>query len=366
MPEAYKYLQVRLRVEQIRLLKWGEEIGLLEEILDQPSQTLGINQNIILDILLQIQAVFKGCLKLQAKFDKIMQPYMRLSDVPAHAPRFESSIPLTGQSAVLKYVQAKIPGSAPLERLSEPGPSIGSNFQNRFPRGNRNLLSKILKLFEKAPNPTKRLQWAAISEEKFTTLIEKPIGYNEAVESFLSRNAILELQFATHQNYMAMLQLNTNVDELKIMCSALQVSSEAQPSITSSTLSSDNTAICQLASFKAQVLSTDSTPNVKMVSLKANEVVLKTSNAVRSEAIYGGNRVWIEWKYYISDHAHGSDWNKVVELRVKTLAALLNSKDKPESFRAPECLGYYNDEFYEDGYVGFPGALFVAIRMLLE
>jgi Prion-inhibition and propagation len=40
MPEQYEHLRIRLRIEQVRFLDWGDKIGLVEELLEQPSPEL--------------------------------------------------------------------------------------------------------------------------------------------------------------------------------------------------------------------------------------------------------------------------------------------------------------------------------------
>ena len=73
------------------------------------------------------------------------------------------------------------------------------------------------------------------------------------------------------------------------------------------------------------------------------DITLKASNDVRWEAIYRGDRVWIEWKQHISGHKPHSKMLLTIEDRIKKLAILLGSDNKPPQFNAPQCLGYFKD-----------------------
>jgi serine/threonine protein kinase len=53
-------------------------------------------------------------------------------------------------------------------------------------------------------------------------------------------------------------------------------------------------------------------------------------------------QVWIEWKEYDLNHQLPT-WNQTIEDRVKKLAALLGLQNKTEEFRAPYCLGFFDD-----------------------
>jgi Prion-inhibition and propagation len=72
MPVNFEHLRVRMRIEQVRLLNWGEKVGILEEMLEQPSVTLQLHRNLVIDILLETQLLFKGCLKIEAIFDNLV------------------------------------------------------------------------------------------------------------------------------------------------------------------------------------------------------------------------------------------------------------------------------------------------------
>jgi HET-S-like prion-inhibition and propagation protein len=214
MPAAYGFLRVRLRFEQSRLLRWGEKVGLAEDLLDNPSRVLQLNRNLIFDMLLEIQALFKKTVKIQAKFDSL---------VP--------------DKNLLEHTQ-------PVLQSSE-----------------TSFLKKTLKAFNKLPQAPKRLQWAIIKHEEFQGLVEKLIGYNDAVEGLLEFGAVEQLLDVQRQTYMTVLQLNSKVDDLKQISLAMQVQKKEPIYATSTSITinefdsvrqKENREFADLASFKAQ------------------------------------------------------------------------------------------------------------------
>src|SRR5947207_10682143 len=145
MPGAYQHLRMRLRIEQTRLLNWGQNVGLVEGMLEKPSRSLEMNRNIILDILLEIQSTFKACMKIASHYDSI---------VP-NAP-----------------------------------PTSGGSPSN----STQSLLRKTLAVLEKTPQLSARLQWAMVKKDDFSQLIDKLIRYNDTIESFLDKAALDQLQ----------------------------------------------------------------------------------------------------------------------------------------------------------------------------
>jgi Prion-inhibition and propagation len=74
MPRSYQHLNIRLQLEQTRLLNWGEKVGLVQDLLDQPSRILHLHRNLVLDILLEVQCSFKACLKKSNKYGPLLPP----------------------------------------------------------------------------------------------------------------------------------------------------------------------------------------------------------------------------------------------------------------------------------------------------
>lgn len=322
MPAAYQHLRVRLRIEQTRLLNWGQKVGLVEELLDQPSQFLQLNRNLIIDILLEIQCLFRGCVRITKNYDQI--------------------VPVRSNSTIESQ----------------------QKFERRFPRGTNTFLIKTLSILEKLPRASKRLQWAMVKQDEFRVLIEKLIGYNNSIEALLDTAAIDQLQAMQHHTHLVMLQLSSKVDELKEISMAMQI--ETRLPISRGLLSFSDTptrtsgqvdehaSIVRLANFKMhQSLLEEQSSGTTLEAINWKDITLETSNSVRDEARYGEKKVWIEWKRHDFKPNDDSQWHQVVEDRVRKLATLLSRPDKPEEFRAPLCLGYIKEQKSEHGRYGF-------------
>ena len=322
MPAAYQHLRVRLRLEQTRFLNWGEKIGLVEEMLDEPSRILMQNRNVIIDLMLEIQALFRNATVIESKFDRL---------VPAKTT-------MAGRSS---------------------STAAETKFERRFPKGTNTMLNKTLSFLDKAPQFPRKLQWALVKQDCFESLIEKLIGYNNAVEALLDSSAVEQLKSMQVQTYMAILQLNSNVDELKQISMAMQVKTTRDLGDRIMTGSRGpegrerggdygHADLACLADFKAQQISLEE-GNSTLEPMDSSEVTLQEQGAdsVRSEALFRGKHVWIEWKHYDLDNNPQSTWNKTIRDRIKKLAMLLGSENKPEQFGAPQCLGYFDDKAEE-------------------
>lgn len=313
MPAAYQHIRVRLYIEQTRLLRWGEKCGLVEEVLDQPSRVLQLNRNMIVDTLLEIQTVLKSCIVIKEKYEQV--------------------------------AQQKSVDSAGSERA----------FQNRFPKAGNTLLLKTLSILEKTTQLPKRLQWAMVKQDQFESLIHKLIAYNDSIEGLLDKTTMADLQASQFQTNLAMLQLNSKVDQLMEISLAMKISSQQSVVVSedplsqsTSPLSGQNEAnldLARLADFKAIDLRLEVQGiRDKLMPIDSKAVKLTTrSNAIRSEAIYKGKAVWIEWKEQTLDRDEQSHLDHVVRHRVQKLATLLSSHHKPPQFRAPLCLGYFEN-----------------------
>ena len=310
MPAKYYHLRIRLNIEQQRLLHWGEKVGLEQERLNNPSRLLQQNGNLIIDIMLEMQATFRETIKIQRTYEQY---------VPQPAPKDST-------------------------------PPDSSSSTDR-------MLIKTLSFLERAvPQAKSRLTWAMVKEDKFKALIDKLIGHNTYIEGLLDNVAMEQLQFMQQQTYMALLQLHSNVAELKEISQAIQIkTSTSTPSLHTSSDTSEHddsrTSFARLAEFKAQQISLDE-ETLEMEPIETAKVrVVDPEDEIRSEGIYQSERIWIEWKDCDSGNEPRSDWNKTIEKRIKKLAILLSSDKKPEQFGAPHCLGYFNDDGERYGFL---------------
>jgi len=318
MPAAYQHHRLRMRIEQTRFLEWGDKVGLIEEALDRSSRVLHLNRNLLVDLLLEVQALFKSCAAMGSKYDPI--------------------------------VNLKEPVFAGSETPSQGGP----------PNKTDTLMRKTLGIFEKTKELPERLQWAMVKQKDFETLISRLIGYNDSIENLLDKVTMKDLQISQYQTNLAMLQLNDKVDQLMDISRAMKIPSQSPVSHTMTSISqgigaaagyAEATAdVVLLAEFKAQLNSKDDS-NEELKPLNFKSLRLGSIKANRSEAIYEGNAVWVEWKEGSREANEQASLSLDILRRVQKLAILLKLPNKPPQFRAPMCVGYLED--HNDRRYGF-------------
>jgi Prion-inhibition and propagation/Protein tyrosine and serine/threonine kinase len=309
MPKAYQHLLVRLRLEQARLINWGEKVDLVEDQLDQPSRILHLHRNLILDILVEMQVAFKLCLKTSAKYGPISST----------------------SGSIVKPEKEK-----------------------------RTILQRTMAILDKAPTLAQGLQWAMVDQEKFTSLVNRLIGYNDSIESLLDRTSLEQLQMMQKQSHIAVLQLTGKVDELMVLARAfnLQAPNQEVPGLSrSSTIVDDqstgSSTSSRLAVFKAEQTALEAKNiNGASFSIDPRHIIIQDEDNVRPTANYQHTAVWIEWKEYDGHLGPESAWNKMVAERVQKLAILLASKSTPPEFHAPYCLGYFDGSTVETDRFG--------------
>jgi Prion-inhibition and propagation len=309
MPEACQHLVVRLRLEQARLLNWGEKVDLVEDMLDQPSRVLCLHRNLILDILIEMQVAFKSCLKTGRKYGALF-----------------------------------------------PTPSSTSKVE----KDKWTILQQTMTTLDKAPTLSQRLQWATIDQYKFSSLVNRLIGYNDSIESLLDRTSLDALHVLQKHSHVALLQLTDKVDELMVLANAfnLQAPSQEVSGISrSSTLvqdeAADSSTSARLAAFKAEqtALEMRSIDETSFL-IDYKDIHINNEDCARPTGKYEGNPIWIEWKAYDGQHGPQSRWNQMISQRVQKLSILLASKSTPEEFQAPFCMGYFDGSTAESDRFG--------------
>jgi hypothetical protein len=310
VPESYQHLRTRLRIEQARLLNWGESVGLVEELLKSPSHVLQLNHNLILDILLEIQAAFKSCVEIGETFDR--------------------------------FVPDELPAS---------GTKLGQKPAS--------FLKRSLAILDKKPKIVSRLQWAMIKQNQFEALIVKLIAFNDRIESLLDRSSLEKLQFMHQQTHMVMLQLTEQVVELRTLSQAILIKGSKASKLPEERLSRSSTLVADseseqgifagLAAFKAQQNAPDYQSGNLLLPYNKFRWSTDGDPALNSRRFgsFRDRAVFVEWRESIEDPRPRSQLDTVVEERVRKLAALLKSPKKPPEFRAPSCIGYVWDESYD-------------------
>jgi hypothetical protein len=352
-PEDCRYLNLRLRMEQQRLFAWSETSGLLDldaknrqKVLE--SNTFVLHRQTVLDLLVQVECLFK--------------------EFKEHQTRNSRLQPTPDQDGVLQNpekdaAQAKFP----------------------LPQRRRDFVKKAMQnLKETSQDAIQRLRWVSFDKAAFELLLSRFSTLNDSMTNILDARMQVEIHHTVQDTNRGVLQLHHKIADLSRLVMALNVKLEAssplpasQMSVTQKRANADSLQLLsQLAKFKAfneSIESTKKTPwdeatamclelgssdKPKNLLLDRSMVeidpVAEDSDPTRCEAtlrLPGGTskKVWVEWKDY--DRQKPGDLSPpktVICERVRKLAALLNHSPKPEAFRTPHCLGFF-DKASTDG-----------------
>ncbi|RMZ89826.1 hypothetical protein DV736_g2952, partial [Chaetothyriales sp. CBS 134916] len=279
MPSKYATMRTQLRIEQSRLLNWGEQVGLLEELLEEQNQALFLQHNLVVEVLLEVHAAFRACLQKQTKYDAIA---------------FANANALTGSSPK----------------------------QSAF-------LKRARSIWRSTNKAGARLEWAMVRQDEFEGLLDRLGLFNDRMESCLDRSSIKELHALQQKSNLLLLQVTEQVGQLLILAKSFERTATTAPQPIGSavvpaqpqSLSRSSTLIAtepdqpslfsSLADFKAQTMSInedDERPSMLM-----------------DAAI---------------DESSSPQHQPIIESRLSNLAYLLNHPSKPAGFRSPHCLGF--------------------------
>jgi hypothetical protein len=330
-------------MEQQRLFAWSEISGLIDLDAKNPakvleSNTFMLHRTTVLDLLIQVQCLFEEFRKHQEKNKNLATT--------------------RGQDEVL-------------ERPEEDAKA--ANFP--LPTRRRDFIKKAMRpLIHAAKEGGQRLRWASFDKDAFETLLLKFSQLNDSMMGILDAKMQNEIHHAVQDTNRGVLQLHHKIADLRRLVMALNVKLEQQAAVQISAMSKARATnadglkqLSNLAKFKAFNESIESEAHVpldksvvKCLELgepkDSRNLLLDTSmikeieesDSPRCEAILKDStgkerRVWIEWKEY--DVQGPSDENPpkaVIFERVGKLAALLNHSPKPDAFRTPHCIGFFD------------------------
>lgn len=262
------------------------------------------------NILLEIQAAFRGCVEIQAKFE----------------PFVESAIvsPQTEQSQ---------------QRAST----------------RKALLERVLNISDRSTRAVTRLQWALINKESFEKLVDKLIMFNDRVESLLDRDTLGDMHAMQVQSNLMLLRVTDEVTQLHLLVRALNITQNPIERSNYRELGNEESAdehgtegtVASLARFKAEALLVDQDMSQQVptrIELESIELENADSNTSRSLGRYAGHYIWLEWREQVEDAQYSPKTQQIVGRRVKQLATLLSNEHKSSLFNAPSCLGYTYDD----------------------
>ncbi|KAI9778872.1 MAG: hypothetical protein M1839_007835 [Geoglossum umbratile] len=363
MPGEFEYLLVRLKTEQHRLLDWARVVGISETGETRSKSVARLNRQLLLDVLHQKEKLLLNFGKLDSKYKKLLEKPMLVDEAP---PPYSEAQQLTRRGT----------------------------FQDRFPGLRDTLMENALTFVERTRRYPTRLRWAAFDREEFEKLLFRLNTFNNFMKELLDTQQQHVLRQAHQETQLQIVQLNNKVDYLVQIfqsTSAFGANTGAPRGLTADPLQRflqtldiptpadtddedpplyEQHNLAKLARFKGLNTAIDQNKldDATKTNLDLGQVLadleldpkrFKLTNPGvkpahnREEAEYGGQKVWVEWKRYDPDPRSEKDEPpEYIARRVRQLAILLHDSQKPEEFRAPRCLGYFDDRSDADTRFG--------------
>lgn len=336
-------------MEQQRLFAWSETSGLLdadskdhERILN--SNVFNLHRQTVLDLLVQIQCLFKEFTEYQRQHNHLKT--VRDDDGLVSAPEKDAK-------------QANYP-------ISEKKRSFIQN--------------AMTNMKTKSKEGWTRLKWTSLDKEAFERLLANFSTLNDNMTNLLDHSLQVEIRNTVQDTNRGVLLLHHKIADLGHLVLALKSQLDAGATVNSSLMSKVEREanadalrqLSKLAKFKefSEKIDPKSDKPVKKDEAASKFLELATAgpqgnlwvprylieldadvdesdpDANRCEALLktpkGKKKVWIEWKDYdASGHPDSLSKAEAVD-RVRKLAALLNHSPKPEAFRTPHCLGFFD------------------------
>ncbi|KAF5681109.1 hypothetical protein FHETE_140 [Fusarium heterosporum] len=335
-------------MEQQRLFCWSEASGLLD--LDAKNQEKILNSNVfnlhrqtVIDLLVQVQCLFTEFTEYQKKHNNLAAVVDKdgVLDAPEKDAK-SSNYPMTEKKR--DFIKKAMTG---LKARSSEGLT--------------------------------RLRWTSFDKQGFEKLLAKFSVLNDNMTNILDHSLQVEIRNTVQDTNRGVLLLHHKIADLSHLVLALKsqldAGSPGGPSQMSKLEREANAdalmQLSRLAKFKAFNETIDPKSDRPVVVDEAAAEFLDLakpghqrnlliprylidldpevdeSDAPRCEAFMktaeGKKKVWIEWKDYDNADTQPGSLSKadIIE-RVRKLAALLNHSPKPEAFRTPHCLGFFD------------------------
>jgi hypothetical protein len=360
-------LLVKFKLEENRLINWAKLVKL-----DYTDESLTFNhmsRMLVLDVMMQQRDLLNKFRELKDKrgYQNFGLPHR--TGTALHVDASSNSASENG------YTTANGNGTLAIEDNVVQFPAVE----------NEQIVQKALAFLKKYKEIPKRLQWATIHKERMKELIEKLADLNTKMLEALGQGQMETLiGMHTRTNYQ-LLVMNHRLEQVTQIIQSQQLPSSRHQNRIVDDQDSEydeidhrivptirRMSLGALAQSKArnQVLQgstidprlarslgisqpDDETElSIKDLTTRRGEPLSSIEDdddddSKRTEAYYKDTSVWIEWN--TTEPFHPGQSSKIEE-RVKNLAALLKSNSNadenvnPYQFRAPHCLGYFNDE----------------------
>jgi hypothetical protein len=336
-PATLRYLRMRMQMEQRRFIDFGLEAGVLY-VDGEICATLQTNRTLLLAVLAEVKDLLHKYAERNEKYERIL-------------PQEDE-----------KRDDYSKPGEDFMDLLSFPT-TEESKDKDRF-KGIHDIGRGIVhtaRNIRKVAREPRRLKWAAVDKKSFEELVSKLEDLNSFLISLLDRSQIRLLQETTNANYQAVLQLQNDIQSLTILVQALEPGSRKKPAENTlpEVITKENLELEKIKNYlqrlaKLKILYTKMNQLSSKASIDSDDIkeiqtqlelegflfaegTLDTAlKQHRTGAIYKSDSIWIEWKDVAPTSNVGTEQ---IENRIKLLTDLLGN-EKPEGFRAPECLGY--------------------------
>lgn len=374
MPSDCQYLRVRLKTEQYRLLDWADVVRLDET--DDNLLISNSSKGLLLDVLDQQRRLLHQFGRLDEKYKKLSKPLLvdyaeehngRLPEPPAYTP--------TDDTPTVRRVD--------------------SDFRTRFPQS-QILLKKSVEWAKKSTGVPRKLRWAVFDKTKLETLVQKLVSFNDFMREMLNSAQLESLVIKQTRTEFQIMQLNNSIQNLVQIFESTALVQTKRSRRRSRHVTNPVRAYMQsqglddlddeyvetskpvlqslaaLAQFKALnsaiqdptvftdeftdsiALSHGASETLNVELSRAHITILPASGpdssheSYREEAFYQPpharkTSIWIEWKTYEPPPFHPTGPDPKILERVKALAALLKENNRTNQFRAPHCLGYFQD-----------------------
>ncbi|KAF2712386.1 hypothetical protein K504DRAFT_464482 [Pleomassaria siparia CBS 279.74] len=371
MPSDCQHLRVRFKTEQYRLLNWADVVKIEET--DDHLLISTTSRGLLLDVLEQQRVLLHHFGRVDDKYKKLSKPLL---------VEYEE-----GSNGVL-------PDPPAYSDESERSPTaqrVDSGFQSRFPQSEA-LLKKSLAWAKRSREYPRRLKWASIDKGKMEMLVHKLSSFNDFMSEMLNNAQLESLAIKQTRTEFQIMQLNSSIQNLVQIFESTTLTNKHDGRRRRSTnpvrafmqargldevdeeegiVKPRQPNLRALAQFKAlnsaiedptlfteefahSIALTHTPSQIRSVELDRSHIHIQdkefedAGEGQRVEAYYQPPRskktsVWIEWKTYEPQSFTSSAPDPKILERVKALAALLKENNRTDQFRAPHCLGYFQD-----------------------
>lgn len=379
MPEAYRYLRVRLQMEQQRFLSFAMTAGLLSSE-SRLYTTLQVNQQLLKGVLIEINTLFQ-------KFEMANGKYVATTHWNEHHSIWEAE-PQTNLMDMICRTGDSISRSSAggTYAVSKESPSRPRSFTTIRGRA----VNKVKKLRTVLVEP-KRFVWASSDRGTFEELIKKLAELNSFLITLLDSASAADLERTMDSSYLEIMQVRDDIASLKNLVQALTPhkpnaeggwvkpfsASSANGECHRGSMQMQNPLdqarreyLKKLTSIKIQCITVDqpekaATPSLTngldrdMFDFPQGPLNLhcafgpqhESSRQVRGPSrdlqYWNGHHIWVEWLTFSPYEQKRKKARDQAKARSLLLAELLR-QELPTEFRSPPCLGYVKAIEQED------------------